>query len=66
MVEDKRVNVPIATIAARFHSSVAYMIAKVCQHIAADTGITEIALSGGVFQNVTLLSKTVPLFKKLA
>lgn len=64
VLADIRANLPIATMAARFHNSVAYMIARVCQHIAANKGITEVALSGGVFQNVTLLSKTVPLLEE--
>jgi hydrogenase maturation protein HypF len=58
---DSLAGVPVSTIAARFHNGLAAMIADVCQRIAAQTGLREVALSGGVFQNVTLLEKTLPL-----
>jgi hydrogenase maturation protein HypF len=50
-------------IAARFHNTVADIIMKTCRNISSETGIKKVALSGGVFQNRLLLSKTVPLLK---
>jgi hydrogenase maturation protein HypF len=44
-----------AEIASTFHHSIAHMIAQMCQMLAKDTGITWVALSGGVFQNRLLL-----------
>jgi hydrogenase maturation protein HypF len=49
-----------AIIAARFHNTVAQMIAEVCQSISVKTGIKKAALSGGVFQNRLLVRKTIP------
>jgi hydrogenase maturation protein HypF len=60
---DLRAGVPVSVIAGRVHHSMAVMIARVCQRIAQDTGLREVALTGGVFQNVTLLAKTVPLLE---
>jgi hydrogenase maturation protein HypF len=63
IVEDLYQGVNKATIAGRFHNTVARMIYEMCQLIAKGTGINQIALSGGVFQNRLLLRKTVPLLE---
>lgn len=55
MVEDLRRGLPPALIAGRFHSSVAALIAAACEHARALSGLSEVALSGGVFQNRLLL-----------
>ena len=52
-----------ATIAARFHNSITLMIVELCQAISKKTGINQVALSGGVFQNRLLLRKTVSLLE---
>jgi hydrogenase maturation protein HypF len=39
------------------------MICEMCQLIARSTGIKQVALSGGVFQNRLLLRKAVPLLE---
>jgi len=36
------------------------MILSLCQVISAKTGLTQVVLSGGVFQNRLLLKKTIP------
>jgi len=48
------------SISSKFHNGVARMIVEVCYRLRCDTGIEEVALSGGVFQNVYLLEKTAP------
>jgi hydrogenase maturation protein HypF len=40
------------------------MVNQMCQMIASETGINQVALSGGVFQNRLLLRKTVGLLEK--
>jgi hydrogenase maturation protein HypF len=60
VAEDVRAGVGAGTIAARFHNGLAGMIAGVCARLGEETGLSEVVLSGGVFQNVTLLAKTVP------
>jgi len=48
-------------IAARFHRAVADIIDRVCARLAEQYAVDEVALSGGVFQNVALLGMTLPL-----
>ena len=48
-----------SVIAARFHNTVIEMILRLCQSISAKTGLNEVALSGGVFQNRLLLRKAI-------
>lgn len=52
---DVRRSVPVHDIAAGFHHAVALMIADVAEPLAQRSGIDQVALSGGVFQNVLLL-----------
>jgi hydrogenase maturation protein HypF len=59
VVSDVQKGVRVATIAARFHNTVAAMVAEVCQRLRAVTGLNEVALSGGVWQNVMLLERTL-------
>jgi hydrogenase maturation protein HypF len=56
--------VPVSSISARFHNGVAQMVLEACNKIRLDKGVEEIILSGGVWQNVTLLNKVLPLLKK--
>jgi hydrogenase maturation protein HypF len=55
VVDDLLRQVPAPVIAARFHATLADVIARVCGRLRAGTGIGAVALSGGVFQNVWLL-----------
>jgi hydrogenase maturation protein HypF len=50
-------------ISVKFHNTVAQMINEMCGLIADETGITQVALSGGVFQNRLLLRKAVSLLE---
>ncbi|MCP4428401.1 MAG: carbamoyltransferase HypF, partial [Chloroflexi bacterium] len=64
LVADQRANAPIPTIAARFHNGIANMVAEVCRLIRDEQGLSEVVLSGGVWQNVTLLTRTVQLLQQ--
>jgi hydrogenase maturation protein HypF len=64
VVSDVRSGHPAGVIAARFHNGLAWAVVDVCRQIREDTGLEEVALTGGVFQNVTLLSRTVPLLEE--
>ncbi len=64
VVADVRAGVPAPVIAARFHNGVARMVREVCLRLRAETGLSAVALSGGVFQNILLLEKTVPLLQE--
>ncbi len=57
--DEVQAGVPVNEMAARFHRTVAEMIVRVCRQLAAQTGLNEVALSGGCFQNRLLLDLTV-------
>lgn len=59
VVADLRAGVPREVIATRFHHGVADAIVRVCLMLRETTGVGVAALSGGVFQNVLLLERTV-------
>ena len=52
--------IPVPDIALRFHITVAQMIVAVSERLRASTGLTTVAMSGGVFQNRLLLQLAVP------
>jgi hydrogenase maturation protein HypF len=59
VVDAVQAGVPAGVIAARFHNSVAGMVTQVCRTLRDQTGLNKVALSGGVWQNMTLLAKTL-------
>jgi hydrogenase maturation protein HypF len=59
LLSDLRADVPLPTLSARFHNTMANLMHQVCQKVRAETGIAEVALSGGVWQNMTLLEKSI-------
>lgn len=59
--DDKRAGVQVVEIAATFHATIAAMTAASCVRIRAASGIAQVALGGGVFQNVTLLEEVCAL-----
>jgi hydrogenase maturation protein HypF len=63
IIKDLQNNVSQARIAARFHNTIARIILNVCQAIYKETGITQVVLSGGVFQNRLLLRRAVSLLE---
>jgi hydrogenase maturation protein HypF len=64
VVSDVRRAIPAALIAARFHNGVARMIRDVCVRLREEHQLNEVALSGGVFQNITLLGRVIPLLQE--
>jgi len=61
LVKDVMAGVHISKISARFHNGLAECVWKICLKIKSETGINEVALSGGVWQNITLLRRTLSL-----
>ena len=59
IVTDLRAGVPPEVIAARFHVGLAQMVSEVCRRLRNEYGLSTVALSGGVWQNMTLLQQTV-------
>jgi len=56
---DMRSGAALSLIATRFHSAVADAIAEVCRLARESTGLNTVALTGGVFQNIFLLTLAV-------
>ena len=49
-----------STISARFHNSLAEMVLHMATRLRDEYHLNQVALSGGVWQNMTLLTKSVP------
>jgi len=63
VIEDLRQGVSKGRISVRFHNTVAQMVNEMCHLIADESGVRQVALSGGVFQNRLLLKKTGSLLE---
>jgi hydrogenase maturation protein HypF len=50
---------PVGVIAARFHTTVAAIVVDVCTRLRAAERLNRVCLSGGTFQNLYLLERTV-------
>jgi len=61
LVEDVQTATPLATISGRFHNSISRMVNQVCQALRSDFGTNDVVLSGGVWQNMTLLERAYQL-----
>ena len=59
IVNDRETGVPIPEIAGRFHNTMIRMAVELCRHISRETGIQDVVLSGGSFQN-QILAKHLP------
>jgi len=55
VVQDVRNQTPVPVISLKFHHTMAEIIAEMCKLMAKGSGINQVALSGGVFQNRLLL-----------
>ncbi len=61
LINDIHQGLPIPKLAAKFHQSIANLNIQICNKLRADTGITTVALAGGVWQNKVLLQNTIKL-----
>jgi hydrogenase maturation protein HypF len=59
VVEDLEAGVAPPLVAARFHNGLAAATVAACQALREESGLGTVALSGGVFQNMVLLERTV-------
>jgi hydrogenase maturation protein HypF len=59
VVEELEAGVAAPLVAARFHNGLAGATVAACQALRDATGLGVVALSGGVFQNLLLLERTV-------
>jgi hydrogenase maturation protein HypF len=63
IVDDLRANVPREEIAAGFHDAVARWVAGISGMAREWTGLNCVGLTGGVFQNITLLRRSMELLR---
>jgi hydrogenase maturation protein HypF len=61
IVNDLLQGVAVPVISFRFHQGLAQAVSIVCQRLRASCGLTQVALSGGVFQNRLLTELTMRL-----
>ncbi|QTA78589.1 Carbamoyltransferase [Desulfonema limicola] len=54
IVRDIQAGCPVSAISSRFHMTLICLVSDLCGIIGKETGIKQIALSGGVFQNAIL------------
>ena len=64
LLADARADVAVGRIAARFHNGVAHMVRDTCRRLRDAYGLNEVVLSGGVWQNATLLRLALALLEE--
>ena len=64
IIADLLANISATIISARFHNSLAKIVAQVCDNMRAEFSTDRVVLSGGVWQNITLLHNTLALLSK--
>ena len=64
ILADWHQGLPAATISAKFHNGLAQLVCELSQQIRSQTGLSVVAFSGGVWQNITLLNKSLNLLKQ--
>jgi hydrogenase maturation protein HypF len=63
LVADALAGVPLPVISARFHNGLAEIVRVAALGVRGATGLDQIALSGGVWQNITLLGRVLSLLE---
>jgi len=63
ILSDMHAGIPVRRISARFHNAIAHCCLTTCATIRSETRINKVALSGGVWQNTTLLKKSLFLLR---
>ena len=64
LITDALAGVPIPVISARFHNGLAQLTLEICRDLRVVKNISQIVLSGGVWQNITLLRRTMSLLQQ--
>ena len=64
LIADTLSGVPIQKISARFHNGLADVCRVASMEVRDRFEVNEVVLSGGVWQNITLLSRTLPLLER--
>ncbi len=64
VVEDLLSGRPASEISATFHRTIAHIVTRVCDKVRESDGVNTVALSGGTFQNMLLLTQTTDLLEE--
>ncbi len=64
IVDDALKGVPIPVISSKFHNGIAKMVLEICIALREKSGLNTVALSGGVWQNMFLLRRTLDVLGK--
>jgi hydrogenase maturation protein HypF len=64
VVEDVQNGMTIAEVSAKFHLTVIRLFADLCDVIRKDRDLDRVVLSGGCFQNATLLTGLIQALQK--
>ncbi|HEX8993454.1 MAG TPA: carbamoyltransferase HypF [Anaerolineales bacterium] len=64
LLTDVFAGAPVPVISARFHNGLAGLVNDACLRIRSESGLNQVVLSGGVWQNITLLRRTLSLLRK--
>jgi hydrogenase maturation protein HypF len=64
LLADVLAGVSAPVVSGRFHNGLARMVLDAGSKIRSETGINEVVLSGGVWQNITLLGRTLSLLQE--
>jgi len=64
VIEDLLSGCPASEVSAAFHRTMAEIITTTCEKIRESNGVTNVALSGGTFQNMLLLTQTTDLLEE--
>ncbi|MEM1448533.1 MAG: carbamoyltransferase HypF [Planctomycetota bacterium] len=59
LADDLAAGVPVARVAARFHATLAHVVASIARRVGAE----DVVLTGGCFQNRVLLEQTIALLR---
>ncbi|MCC6986054.1 MAG: carbamoyltransferase HypF, partial [Anaerolineales bacterium] len=64
LIKDVMAGIPTSKISARFHNGLAEAVRETVTKISRETSLRSVVLSGGVWQNITLLRKSISLLSK--
>ena len=64
LIRNALAGVPLPIISARFHNGLAQIVRDIAVEMQEKHGLHEVALSGGVWQNITLIRRTLPLLQE--
>jgi hydrogenase maturation protein HypF len=64
VVTDEQAGTPVGVMAARFHNTIAAIAVDVCDRLRVERGLVDVVLSGGVWQNMVLLEKSVTMLRE--